>query len=120
MVRTGSGRIRRLGPEAPGTVRVNTPVQGTAADGFKAALGLLWAGRDRCPSAAPVLAVHDELVVECDAGEAEAVAAWVAACLREGMGRYLRRVPVRVEVRVCRDWSGTAAASAVVNEEAGP
>jgi DNA polymerase-1 len=107
LVRTPSGRLRRLDPAAPGTVRVNTPVQGLAADGFKAALAALWATRDRCPSAAPILAVHDELVVECDADDAERAAEWVADCLEAGMRRFLTRVPVHVEVTVARDWSGT-------------
>ncbi len=53
LVRTPAGRLRRLGPAAPGTVRVNTPVQGLAADGFKAALAELWATRDRCPVRRP-------------------------------------------------------------------
>ena len=70
VIQMPSGRIRRLDPEAPGTVRANTPIQGLAADGFKAALAELWATRHRCPSAAPILAVHDELVVECDAADA--------------------------------------------------
>ncbi len=56
---------------------------------------------------ASVLAVHDELVIECDAADGDDVAAWVAACLQSGMTRYLTRVPVRVEVTVARDWSGT-------------
>jgi DNA polymerase-1 len=106
VVRTPSGRLRRLGPNAPGTVRVNTPVQGLAADGFKAALAALWASRDRCPSAAPILAVHDELVVECDADDAERAAEWLAECLASGMRRYLTRVPVRVDITIAQDWSG--------------
>jgi DNA polymerase-1 len=107
VIQMPSGRIRRLDPDAPGTVRANTPIQGLAADGFKAALAELWASRHRCPSAKPVLAVHDELVVECDEADADDVAAWVAACLQTGMTRYLTRVPVRVAVAVARDWSGT-------------
>jgi DNA polymerase-1 len=99
--------MRMLDADAPGTVRVNTPIQGLAADGFKAALAELWTTRHRCPSAAPILAVHDELVIECAAEDANDAAAWVAECLRGGMTRYLTRVPVRVEVTVARDWSGT-------------
>ena len=52
--------------------------------------------------------MHDELVVECDAQDAETVAAWVSACLQEGMRRYLARVPARVEVTIASDWAGTA------------
>jgi DNA polymerase-1 len=108
VVRTASGRMRRLRPEAPGTVRANTPVQGTAADGFKAALARLWETRAQFPSAVPILAIHDELVVECDAQDADGVAAWVSACLQEGMQHYLKHVTVRVEVKCARDWSGTS------------
>jgi DNA polymerase-1 len=107
VLRTPSGRMRRLDADAPGTIRVNTPIQGLAADGFKAALAELWATRDRCPSAAPILAVHDELVIECDADDVDDAAAWIAECLHAGMTRYLSRVPVRVDVTVARDWSGT-------------
>src|SRR5262249_23558983 len=67
--RTLAGR-RRLGVERF-TEKLNSPVQGTGADGLKAALALLWETRDRCPSAAPVLCVHDEIVLECDAADAE-------------------------------------------------
>jgi DNA polymerase-1 len=105
-VRTASGRLRRLAPEAPGTFRANTPVQGTAADGFKAALAELWATRRACPSGAPVLLVHDELVVECDAAEAEAAVAWVVRAMEAGMRRYVRRAPVRVDARVAQAWGG--------------
>ncbi len=39
------------------------------------ALALLWERRDECRGAVPILAVHDEIVVECDEGEAEKVEA---------------------------------------------
>ncbi|HCG02569.1 MAG TPA: hypothetical protein DEV93_18750 [Chloroflexi bacterium] len=59
-----------MGPLGRRTQAVNTPVQGTAADGFKAALAELWRTRSRFPSAVPVLALHDELVMQCDAQDA--------------------------------------------------
>jgi len=49
------------------TERLNAPVQGTAADGLKLALALLWERRHECLGAVPVLVCHDEVVVECDA-----------------------------------------------------
>ncbi len=52
------------------TDRLNAPVQGTAADGLKLALALLWERRSECPDAVPVLVCHDEVVVECDAERA--------------------------------------------------
>src|SRR5829696_3523323 len=47
------------------TDRLNSPVQGTGADGLKLALALLWVRRDACPRTMPVLVAHDEIVVEC-------------------------------------------------------
>ena len=104
-VQTISGRLRNV-CELPGTARVNTPVQGSAADCFKKALGILWSTRHECPSAAPVLVVHDELVVEVDEEEAELAARWVKVCLEEGVRSFFPNAPVRVEVVVCADWSG--------------
>jgi DNA polymerase-1 len=68
VVRTLTSRRRKLGPETPDTTRLNTPVQGTGVDGLKLALALLWERRAECPGAVPVLAVHDELVLEADEG----------------------------------------------------
>jgi hypothetical protein len=45
--------------------------QGTGADGLKLALALLWERREEAPGAFPVLAVHDEIVIECDEAKAE-------------------------------------------------
>jgi DNA polymerase I len=105
-VRTRSGRIRRLGPDARGTQAVNTPVQGTAADGFKLGLAELWRTRSSFPSAVPVLAVHDELVIQCALADAPGVAEWVAECLQAGMARLVPRVPVRVDVAISQSWAG--------------
>jgi DNA polymerase I-like protein with 3'-5' exonuclease and polymerase domains len=57
--------------------KLNLPVQGTGADGLKAAPALLWDRRHEAPGAVPVLAVHDEVVVECDADQATATADWL-------------------------------------------
>jgi DNA polymerase I-like protein with 3'-5' exonuclease and polymerase domains len=88
------------------TEKLNTPVQGSGADGLKAALGLLWERRGECPGALPVLAVHDEIVVECDADQAEAVAAWLKRAMLDGMAPLADPVPVAVEVAVARTWGG--------------
>jgi DNA polymerase-1 len=103
-VRTASGRRRVV---ERFTEKLNTPVQGTGADGLKLALALLWETRHQCPSAVPVLAVHDEVVIECDADEAERARDWLVDCMQRGMQQFLRRVPVAVEALICRDWSGT-------------
>jgi DNA polymerase-1 len=102
--RTLAGRRRRN--VARFTEKLNSPVQGTGADGLKAALALLWERRDECPGAMPVLAVHDEVVVECDAGQADAVVAWLKQAMLDGMAPLVEPVPVAVEVQVSRTWGG--------------
>jgi DNA polymerase I len=54
----------------------------------------------------PVIACHDEIVVECDAGQAEPVAAWLRQAMAEGMAPLIAPVPVVVEVSVGRSWAG--------------
>lgn len=89
------------------TEKLNTPVQGTGADGLKLALALLWETRGRCQSAAPVLVVHDEIVVECAAAEADEAKEWLTESMERGMGYLLKSVPVRADARISSDWSGT-------------
>jgi DNA polymerase I-like protein with 3'-5' exonuclease and polymerase domains len=104
--RTLAGRRRLLNDKTPDTHRLNTPVQGTGADGLKLALGLLWERRDQVPGAFPVLAVHDEIVVECDAAQGETVATWLKAAMVEAMAPLIDPIPVQVEVRIGTTWGG--------------
>jgi hypothetical protein len=101
--RTLAGR-RRLAVERF-TEKLNSGVQGAGADGLKLALGLLHETRDAVPSAAPILVVHDEIVLECDERDAERAREWLERCMRDGMGELLKRVPVEVEGQIGRDWS---------------
>mgnify|MGYP001240621060 CR=1 FL=1 len=97
------------------TKRLNFPVQGTGADGLKLALALLWERRDECPpGATPILAVHDEIVVECYEADAGKAGRWLRAAMIEAMDEVINgdlsegdplRVPVEVEVEVGRAWS---------------
>ena len=83
------------------TDRLNSPVQGTGADGLKLALALLHERRDECPSAVPVLVCHDEIVVECDAEQAAEVKAWLKKAMIEVVGAVLNgtdEVDVTIEV----------------------
>jgi DNA polymerase-1 len=102
--RTLAGR-RRLGV-ARFTEKLNSPVQGSGADGLKAALALLWETRSACPSAVPVLCVHDEIVIECDESSAEQTKEWLVRCMEEGMATVVTEVPVVAEAKIIRDWSG--------------
>jgi DNA polymerase-1 len=88
------------------TEKLNTPVQGTGADGLKLALALLWERRAECPGAIPVLVIHDEIVVECDAGQTEAVRGWLCRAMVDAMAPLIDPVPVDVEVKSGRTWAG--------------
>ncbi len=92
------------------TDRLNTPVQGTGADGLKAALSLLWERREECPSAAPVMVIHDEVVVECNRAEADKARVWLERAMVDGMDTVLNteepHVPVEVEAETKENWGG--------------
>lgn len=110
--RTLSGRRRtgvRYFPE-----RVNSPVQGTGADGLKLSLALLYERRHECPSAVLISCVHDEIVAECAEGDVEKVKAWLEKAMVDGMEEVLNgphakgpHVPVEVEVKSGRSWAGS-------------
>jgi DNA polymerase I-like protein with 3'-5' exonuclease and polymerase domains len=88
------------------TEALNTPVQGTGADGLKLALALLWERRTACPSAVPVLAVHDEIVAECDAADVAVVRGWLEAAMTDAMGPLIDPVPIAVDATVGTTWGG--------------
>jgi DNA polymerase-1 len=86
--------------------RCSSPVLGTEADALKRALALLWQQRDQVPGAFPVLVVHDEIVLECDADQAEAAAAWLRQAMLDAMAPLIDPVPVEVETTIARTWGG--------------
>ena len=88
------------------TEKLNTPDQGTGADGLKAGLALLWERRDQVPGAFPVLIVHDEIVDECDRDQSEVVSSWIKKAMIDGMAPLIEPVPVEVEVKVAETWGG--------------
>jgi DNA polymerase I-like protein with 3'-5' exonuclease and polymerase domains len=50
---------------------------------------------------------HDEVVVECDAKQAEDVTVWLQKAMIEGMDAITNgtdEVPVEVEARIARSW----------------
>jgi DNA polymerase I len=110
--RTASGRLMRLrfdetDKQAVGAARrngVNMPIQGTSADILKRALRLL---HDRISgtSARLVNIVHDEVIVECDAAEAEGTAVTLESSMRSAGEEYIKKVPVKVDVHVGEEWS---------------
>jgi len=110
-VRTFMGRLRKL-PElnsrnknmqAQGErLAVNTKIQGSAAEIIKLAMIALDAAlTERFPQARLLLQVHDELVLECPEGDAEAV----AELLRETMeGVVAFNVPLTAEASTGKNW----------------
>ena len=106
------GRRRVVEPDYGGkpkfTERLNAPVQGTAADILKLAMARLWESREKHLGALPILTVHDEVVIECDAGAAPEVAEWLGKTLRGAVADVLGYEELAgedaVEVSVIEAW----------------
>lgn len=98
--RTLSGRLRYL-PVDTHSEWANTPVQGTGADGLKAALRLTYMTLKKYGAQARMVnMVHDEIVAEAKAGDEELrkqVDSDVKQCMVDGMQQFLPTVPVVVE-----------------------
>ncbi len=109
--RTGSGRLVRFRYDEQDRQQIsmtkrngkNTPIQGTSADILKRALRLL---KDelRDTNAQIVNIIHDEIVVEVDATEAENVAQKVERAMCAAGEEYLKTVPVKVETEIADEW----------------
>ncbi|MBL8966438.1 MAG: DNA polymerase I [Spirochaetaceae bacterium] len=88
--------------QAAERVAVNSPIQGTAADIMKVAMIRVdRALRAERPRARLLLQVHDELIAEAPADEAEAVAALMR---REMEAAVALSVPLRVSVETAASW----------------
>ena len=109
--RTGSGRLVRFRYDEQDRQQIsmtkrngkNTPIQGTSADILKRALRLL---KDelRGTNAQIVNIIHDEIVVEADADEAEDVAVKVERAMVAAGEEYVKTVPVKVETEIADEW----------------
>jgi DNA polymerase-1 len=104
--RTLAGRRQRAVKHF--TVALNSPVQGSGADGLKLALARLYHHREEAPEARLIAVVHDEVVAEAPAAMAEHTAAWLTrhmtAAVQELVGEA---VPIVVETTIGRDWAGS-------------
>jgi DNA polymerase-1 len=83
---------------------VNTPVQGSAADGIKKALTLLHNHPQRPATANIVATIHDEIVVECDEADAKAVLSLTKRCMLQSMEHIAPGCPVEVEGGIGKSW----------------
>ncbi|HWS55306.1 MAG TPA: DNA polymerase [Pyrinomonadaceae bacterium] len=110
--RTVAGRLFRFNfdPEdkqaASGAQRngKNAPIQGSSADIIKRALRLLH-DRLKGTDARVVNVVHDEIVVEADAKNADEMAKVVEEAMCAAGEEYVRKVPVKVESKVSDEWA---------------
>lgn len=109
--RTASGRLVRFRFDEQDRQQIsmtqrngkNTPIQGTSADILKRALRLL---KDelRGTTAKIVNIIHDEIVVEVDATEADEIAQRVERAMCTAGQEYLKTVPVKVETEIADEW----------------
>lgn len=110
--RTASGRMMRLRfdendrQQVSGARRngINMPIQGTSADILKRAMRML---HDQMSgtSAKLVNIVHDEIIVECDASEAEDISMRLDKAMCSAGEEYVSKVPVKVDVHITDEWA---------------
>ena len=112
MTRTRSGRLARFRFDENDRAAVasaqryakNMPIQGTSADILKRALRLLH-DEIRPTSAILVNIVHDEIIVECAANEADQIATILDSAMVRAGQQYVKRVPIKIDVHTADEWS---------------
>nr|MDQ3322729.1 DNA polymerase [Acidobacteriota bacterium] len=112
IARTASGRMMRFRYDEDDRKAVslaqrngkNMPIQGTSADILKRALRLLHNEIDGT-SARLVNIVHDEIIVESDATEAESTARKLEKAMCDAGEEYIKKVPVKVDVSIADEWT---------------
>ena len=110
--RTKSGRLARMSFDANDRSSIgaaqryakNMPIQGTSADILKRALRLLH-DDIRGTSARLVNIVHDEIVVESDAAEADQTAQKLAAAMLRAGNEFVAKVPIKVDIHTADEWT---------------
>jgi DNA polymerase-1 len=105
LVVTTLGGRKRLVTEV--TAALNTPVQGSGADGLKAAAALYYKRLHEhglIDKVRIVLMVHDEIVVEAPEIEAVKAAHLLTEAMIEGMKAIVKGVPIEVEAGIYADW----------------
>lgn len=110
--RTASGRMARISfdPNDRGSIGAaqryakNMPIQGTSADILKRALRLLH-DDIRATSARLVNIVHDEIVVECDAADAEQIGAKLESAMLHAGEEFVKRVPIKTDAHISDGWA---------------
>ncbi|MCK5842473.1 MAG: bifunctional 3'-5' exonuclease/DNA polymerase, partial [Candidatus Sabulitectum sp.] len=103
--RTLAGRKHTYSRESGMSIRYNTPVQGTAADILKNALGMLYVAL-KDTNTSIIAVIHDEIVLECDESEADETALLLKNTMEEAGSRYMKDVPVVAEASIADSWAG--------------
>lgn len=102
--RSVSGRRRLWDHNPPITELLNTPVQGTATDINKKALGILL-GRLAGTEVKIIGTIHDEILLEAPEDQAEHAAGILKAVMIEAGSTILKKLPVEVEVAIADSWA---------------
>lgn len=88
---------------------INAPVQGTSADVLKRAMTLVYYRLKDFDDAYIVVSIHDELLVECNEGDAEAVKEILEGAMLEAADEIVNasepRVKIEVEAKVSKGWA---------------
>ena len=112
MTRTRSGRLARFRFDENDRASVasaqryakNMPIQGTSADILKRALRLLH--EDIRPTSAKLVnIVHDEIIVECDAAEADQISNSLESSMLRAGEQYVKRVPIKIDAHIAGEWT---------------
>jgi DNA polymerase-1 len=89
---------------------INMPIQGTAADGLKMAMARVHERLRKFDGTAFIIAtIHDELLIECDEGDAVEILGIVEEAMVEAMDELVNadepKVPIKVEGQATKIWS---------------
>ena len=103
--RTLTGRKFLFPPNTGLADLANTPVQGTAADILKHALGLL-ASRIRGSDKKIVAIVHDEILMEVPVEEADDTVVLLKTAMEEAAQAILPDVPCEADAKAADSWAG--------------
>ncbi|MEM1875074.1 MAG: DNA polymerase, partial [Candidatus Hadarchaeales archaeon] len=84
------------------TQMINTPIQGSGADGLKLALAAL--SKVKNDNIRIILAIHDEIVIEAPEDQAQKAKELLVKAMDFGMSKILQKVPCTVEAHEARCW----------------
>ncbi len=102
--RTLAGRKHLYGQNSSLSGRYNTPVQGSAADIIKNALGMLHL-KLKGTNTHIIAVVHDEIVLECDALQAENTLEMLTTIMEDAGNQYTKEVPITAEGNITDSWA---------------